>query len=372
MSLDNMVDPKDNFINEVPANFNLSDNSNDDYPIGDFTLPEYNPMMEELYLHNKLYGEGTNQQYFIEQNLNNVRQEENYEKYGIKSKINGETINKNDQFEGKNDDDKPDNCKNMKNLNEESEQIKNKKGRRIKKKISKKKIKKKKLITIFKKHDKFKIFKVFDPPGESEINKQIKKEILKILEKKNINLIFNIEYKEKKRKFMSDNIKKKIKARFLKSLKNKIQIKLDKANSDLKMDFLQQCFISDISKERNSKIINKTLKELMSTDFFDIYENEKNKDEKEKPEKSTEKERINKKKYENNLKTIEYLEKNKEIKEKINFDVIGDMTFKSLFNEYLYSKEFEEEILKLKSQESSKYVKDYIIYAYNFITDLSE
>ena len=366
-----MVDPKDNFINEVPANFNLSDNSNDDYPIEDFTLPEYNPMMEELYLNNKLYGEGTNQQYFIEQNFNNVRQEENYEKYGIKLKINGETLNKNEQSEGKNVD-KPDNCKNMKNLNNESEQIKNKKGRRIKKKKSKKKIKKKKLITIFKKHDKFMIFKVFDPPGESEINKQIKKEILKILEKKYSTFIFNIEYKEKKRKLMSDLIKKKIKARFLKSLKNKIEIKLNKANSDLKMDYLQQCFISDINKERNSKIINKTLKELMSTDFFDIYENEKNEDEKEKPEKYIEKKRINKKRYENNLKMIEYLEKNKEIKEKINFDVIGDMTFKSLFNEYLYSKEFEEEILKLKAQESSKYVKDYIIYAYNFITDLSE
>ena len=40
------------------------------------------------------------------------------------------------------------------------------------------------------------IFKVFDPPGESEINKLIKKEILKILEKKNIKLKFNIVYKE--------------------------------------------------------------------------------------------------------------------------------------------------------------------------------
>ena len=96
---------------------------------------------------------------------------------------------------------------------------------------------------------------------------------------------------------MPDNIKKKIKDRFLKSLKNKIQTKLDEANSDLKIDFLQQYFISDINKERNSKIMNKTLKELMSTDFFDIYQNEKIEDEKLKPEKIIEKERINKKKY---------------------------------------------------------------------------
>lgn len=42
------------------------------------------------------------------------------------------------------------------------------------------------------------------------------------------------------------------------------------------------------------------------------------------------------------------------------------MTFENLFNEYLYSKEFEEEFIKLKAQESSKYVKDYIFNQIQF------
>ena len=137
MSLDIVLHPKDNSINEVEANITLSDNSNDDYPIEDFALPEYNPMMEELYLHNKLYGEGTNQQYFNEQDLNNVSQEEKYEKCGIRLNIDGKVLNKNGQPEGKNVD-IGDNCINKKNLNKEEEQIKNKKYRRIKKIKSKK------------------------------------------------------------------------------------------------------------------------------------------------------------------------------------------------------------------------------------------
>ena len=53
------------------------------------------------------------------------------------------------------------------------------------------------------------------------------------------------------------------------------------------------------------------------------------------------------------------------------------MTFSKLFNEYLESKEFEEDIIKLKIIENNKindkpefikeYIDDYIIKAYDFI-----
>ena len=61
------------------------------------------------------------------------------------------------------------------------------------------------------------------------------------------------------------------------------------------------------------------------------------------------------------------MEKNENIKKKINFDYIKGMTFGELFKEYLESREFEKDILKLKQKETPEYIKNYIIKAYNFI-----
>lgn len=312
-----MIYPEDDSTDLFLLNNNLSYDSKDDYPIEILPLPEYNPVFEELLLQNKLVGEGIGPQKFNQQESNNFKQEEIYKKYVIKQEKKDKK--KDDELEEKvliN----PTNIENsnLKNQKSKSQQIKNKKRRRIQRIKQKKKIKKKKSILNFKSNKKFMLFKVFDPPDQSEINKETKKEIKKLLEKKNISLKFaiintNEEKNFKKRKFKPDNIRKKIKARFLKSLRNKIQTKLDKAISGIKIDFFPQCFISDINKKRNSRIINKTLKELMTTDFFDLYKNKKNEDEKEKLGENIEKEkeRINKKKYENNLKLVEYLEKMK-------------------------------------------------------------
>ena len=50
------------------------------------------------------------------------------------------------------------------------------------------------------------------------------------------------------------------------------------------------------------------------------------------------------------------------------------MTYIELFNEYLESKEFENEINNLKEKEKEKlsYIKNYIIEAYNFIKFFSK
>jgi len=48
------------------------------------------------------------------------------------------------------------------------------------------------------------------------------------------------------------------------------------------------------------------------------------------------------------------------------------MTFTDLFNEYLKSNEFEEDILKLKEKENNEYINDYIIKAFNFIKYFSQ
>jgi hypothetical protein len=45
------------------------------------------------------------------------------------------------------------------------------------------------------------------------------------------------------------------------------------------------------------------------------------------------------------------------------------MTFSDLYNEYLKSKEFEEDIMKLKNEddENEKYINDYIVKANDYI-----
>ena len=89
-------------------------------------------------------------------------------------------------------------------------------------------------------------------------------------EKKNLfvtNFIYSKQYKKRlktihKRKEGSDNIRKKIKRRFHKILKDIINSKLEKAGSNKYFDFLPQLFVSDISKKYNKKILNLTLEEI--------------------------------------------------------------------------------------------------------------
>ena len=230
----------------------------------------------------------------------------------------------------------------------------------------------------------FNVFNLFNPKEENEksliIRKYINDVILESQVKKPIMEIksrFPIDnehpkkiWKKRKRKQNSDDIRKKIKSRFLKSLRNRLNEKLIKAKSKCFFDFLPQCFICSISKKtNNSTILNMTLKELISTDFFNLYYKETYR--KKIHDIMPKKERIcpDTKKFINNVKVLKYLENNKEISKNSNFDVICNMTFRDLFNEYLKSKEFEDDILKLKieGKEDKNYINDYIIKAFNYI-----
>ena len=57
---------------------------------------------------------------------------------------------------------------------------------------------------------------------------------------------------------------------------------------------------------------------------------------------------------------IEYLENNKVISEKSNYNIFKNMIYKQIYDEYLNSKEFELEIEALQKTESEKYIKLYI------------
>ena len=157
-----------------------------------------------------------------------------------------------------------------------------------------------------------------------------------------------------KRKENSDNIRKKIKTKFFKILKNTINEKLKIAGSKKFFKCLPNKFISNVSKEKNKSILDLTFKEIFSNN---LCENE-----------SKDQYQFELIKYYHNLEVLEYLEKNNNISEQINFNILKNMKFTQIFNEYLKSKEFEMEIALLKKEnESDKYIKDYIIRANDLI-----
>ena len=169
--------------------------------------------------------------------------------------------------------------------------------------------------------------------------------MIKIANRKKYSKVINVQ----KRKENSDNIRKKIKSRFLKVLKNKVNEKLRNAGSEKFFKFLPQKFISNISKEINKAVLNLSFQELFSKNFCEgDKENEIN--------------------FYHNQLVLKYLENNKEICEKSNFNNFKNMKYYEIYNEYLKSKEFEMEITSLKNEkETDKYIKDYIIKASDLI-----
>jgi len=229
---------------------------------------------------------------------------------------------------------------------------------------------------------------LFHPGGTVEYFKYLKDEIRKesFNQKKRKgkfsqnNLKFNIYKNNKKqkqrrlkeikiRKDKPDNIRKKIKSRFLKILKTRINEKLKNAKSEYIFDNLPQCFISDISKNGNKFILDMTIKELLTKNFFeDVISKDNN-------EKIfiKKKRNPNKEKHEKNQKVLKYLDRNSDIRKSSNFNVISRLTFREIFKEYLKSEEFETDILKLKNKDNSdKYIKDYINKAYDFLDYFSK
>ena len=156
--------------------------------------------------------------------------------------------------------------------------------------------------------------------------------------------------KRKKRKENKDNIIKKIKNKFFKSLKNIINQKLKEAGSKKKFGFFPQSLISDLTKEENIALFNLDLEDIYSGNFY--YKKSDKKSEKNLKEK--------------NKKVLEYLAKNKTISEKSCFNLFKNMKLSEIYKQYLNSEEFGNAIISL-NQEKKKYIKSYIINAYDFL-----
>lgn len=162
---------------------------------------------------------------------------------------------------------------------------------------------------------------------------------------------------KKKRKFKSDDMRKKIKSRFHKTLKNIINDSLKAAGSLKFFDFLPQCFIGNIAKKINTQSLELTYENLLLTDFSLELS-------KDKPDKNS----TDYKKFLKNKQVIEYLENHKEISKNSGFDIIKNKKYKDLMRMYFSSKEFEDSILRLKQEnEDREYICEYIYRAKNYI-----
>ena len=155
-----------------------------------------------------------------------------------------------------------------------------------------------------------------------------------------------------RRKYDSDNIIKKIKTKFHKILRIQTNKILKNVGSKKFFKNLPQVFITNLKKEEINSILNKTYKDILTNNFIEWQ----------KPGSKTE----NKNNYLYNKSVLEYLEKNKKRFKELNYNIFN-MTYSQLYNEYLKSVEFEEEIASLTKKETLRYTKKYILKAINLI-----
>ena len=163
---------------------------------------------------------------------------------------------------------------------------------------------------------------------------------------------------KKKRKFKPDDIRKKIKARFHKTMKNIINENLKKVGSKELFDFLPQCFIGNVSKKTNSKCFDYTYKQLLSTNFLEQINKENYRNYK-----------VDQNKFNKNVEVLRYLEKNPEICRRSGFDLIQDRKYKDLLEFYFASAQFENSVIQLKAEkESPEYIQEYIYRARSYVS----
>ena len=162
---------------------------------------------------------------------------------------------------------------------------------------------------------------------------------------------------KRKRKFKSDDIRKKIKSRFHKTLKNIVNDMLKKGGSKKLFDFLPQCFLGNISKKINTKCFGLTFSEMLATNFITECCKDKSNDN-----------NVDLRKFLKNKEVLEYLEENPDISKNSGFDLIKDKKYKDLLKIYFQSAEFENSIIRLKNEnESNEYIQEYIFRAKRYV-----
>ena len=150
------------------------------------------------------------------------------------------------------------------------------------------------------------------------------------------------------RKYKSDSIRKKIKSRTLKKVKNIINIEIKKAGIALCFDYFPQTFVSNIRVDVNKRVLNYNLKELFSTDFGGI---------------SKDKEKLR-----NNIGVLKCLEEHPLISNTALYDILFKCSFRKILEDYFSSDNLKNDIEKLREEgEDEEYVKKYEYLAKNFV-----
>ena len=194
--------------------------------------------------------------------------------------------------------------------------------------------------------------------NEKNKSKKRSKKLFKICNYENGVSVKLIGRKRKKQKRCEkpDDIRKKLKSRFHKIFTQKINDNLKAVNSEKKFYLMPQIFISNIAKKQNKEVMNMKLKDLLRKNFIEDYKEYKSKSLK-----------ANIEKYLKNLHTLYYLEKNIDIQEKCKFNIIGEMKYFEMLEEFFYSKEFEDTVIKESQKKPFEYVKDYVEKARTYV-----
>ena len=164
--------------------------------------------------------------------------------------------------------------------------------------------------------------------------------------------------KKKRRRNKEDEIRRMIGRRFFNDiLYNKINDILKKQGSDIFFEKIQPDLIYDLVKKCNKHLLNKNLEEILITK--ELYKGK------------------NMEKYFHNIKVLNYLrsEDYLEIMERTQIDKILKMKYVELFKEYISSKEFVEEIDRLKNNKEkfdNCYIDSYIYYSLHFLENFRD
>ena len=158
---------------------------------------------------------------------------------------------------------------------------------------------------------------------------------------------------KKKRKFKPDDIRKKIKARFHKIIKNIINTKLKKVGAKKLFDFFPQSFITNITIKLNNKALNLTYQQLIEKDYIS---------------KKIKKRNTDLEKYVKNMEVLNYLKENPEICVNSEFEKIKNMKYIDILKAYFSSMEFEESIIELyNKREKIDYIEEYVNKALTYV-----
>ena len=169
---------------------------------------------------------------------------------------------------------------------------------------------------------------------------------------------------KKNRKEKEDNIRKKIKTFFHKSLRKAINTKLEKAGSKFLFESFPQIFITDITIKTNVEALELTFEQLFDYSYNQEIKEDKSYQGKEYIQK---RKATADKKYKKNIDALEYLNSNRKISEESGWEIIKNMKYIDLLRAYFNSLEFQQNVKELSKKETDDYINSYIYFASTYV-----